>query len=429
MLKDNDNKTLEGRTLYIHPMTRSGARILAATFRSIDIDAYILPPSDEITLELGNMYSSGEECLPEKITLGDYLKVTETEGFDPAKTAFLMPTADGPCRFGQYSHLLRNVLKKRGMDDILVISPTSGDGYSGIEKNHTDFFRIAWNGLIAADIVRKMLLKTRPYEKVSGTTDIIYEKSLERLEKVLEKNGVSFNKRSYQLKEELIKSRDDFRKIKAEYIKGKPLLGILGEIFCRHNRFANEDMIRKLEKYGAETWIADVGEWVFYTEWSQAEILKRHGKKFSMNMALIKVKNHFMKKDEHKLLEPFHDDFYGYEEPSDTDEITRYGKPYLPANGALGEMSLSIGRAGYLYTKGVDGIVDISPFSCMNGIVSEAVYPSFSKDMNNMPCRVFFFDGTNLDMDRDIGIFMELVRGYMSRKKVKRHYPDIFRES
>ena len=133
-----------------------------------------------------------------------------------------------------------------------------------------------------------------------------------------------------------------------------------------------------------------------------------------------------MKKDEHILLEPFHDDFVGYEEPSNTEIVIRYGQPYLPARGALGEMALSIGRTVYLYTKGVDGLVDISPFSCMNGIVSEAIYPSISKDHNNIPCRVFYFDGINLDLDRDIGIFMELVRGYMSRKKVGRHYPGIF---
>ena len=91
-------------------------------------------------------------------------------------------------------------------------------------------------------------------------------------------------------------------------------------------------------------------------------------------------------------------------------------------------MALSIGRAVYLYTKGIDGIVDISPFSCMNGIVTEAIYPSLSKDHNNIPCRVFYYDGINLDMDRDIGIYMELVRGYMSRKKVERRYSDLFRE-
>lgn len=409
-------------------MTRSGARLIAATFRSIDIDARALPPSDDITLELGNMYSSGEECLPEKITLGDYMKITEMEGFDPTKTAFLMPTANGPCRFGQYSHLLRSVLKKRGMDDVFVVSPTSQNGYGGVGEIGINFFRAAWLAIIASDILRKMLLKTRPYEKVTGTTDNVYEKGLERAEGILEKNEISYSKRLELLRIGLTKSRDEFRAIDADYVKGKPLLGIVGEIFCRHNRFANGDVIRELETYGAETWIADVGEWVFYTDWSHMENLILHGKRLSMGMAMTKIKKYVMKKDEHKLLEPFHDDFVGYDEPSDTDVIVRYGEQYLPARGALGEMALSIGRTGYLYTKGVDGIVDISPFSCMNGIVSEAIYPSLSKDLNNIPCKVFYYDGINLDMDRDIGIFMELVKGYMSRKEVKRFYPAIFRE-
>ena len=135
-----------------------------------------------------------------------------------------------------------------------------------------------------------------------------------------------------------------------------------------------------------------------------------------------------MKNEEHYLLEPFHDDNIGYEEPADTEVIAHYGEPYLPARCALGEMALSLGKGGYLYTKGIDGIVDISPFSCMNGIVSEAIYPSFSRDHNDLPCRVFFYDGINLDLDRDIGIFMELIKGYMSRKTIERRYPGVFRD-
>ena len=143
-------------------------------------------------------------------------------------------------------------------------------------------------------------------------------------------------------------------------------------------------------------------------------------------MAVAKMKKHIMKKEEHKLLKPFHDDFTGYEEPSDVTELVKRAEPYLPSRGALGEMSLSLGRSSFSYSKGVDGIVDISPFSCMNGIVSEAVYPSFSKDHNNIPCRVFYFDGVNIDLDRDIGIFMELVKGYKNRKKVERRYNRFF---
>ncbi len=422
----NTTIPLKNRTLYIHPMTRAGARMMAAVFRSVGIDSMVTPPSDTRTLELGNMYSSGEECLPEKITLGDYLKITETEGFDPAKTAFLMPSANGPCRFGQYCQLLRAVLNKLGMNEVMIVSPSSKDSYGEIGKVSKDFYRNAFTGLLAADILRKLLLKTRPYENVKGTTDTVYEQNLERVERLLEIGGLSFKKRFALLCDVLTASREDFRAIDADYIKGKPLIGVLGEIFCRHNRFANEDMIRKLEKNGAETWIADVGEWVFYTDWSSRNTMKRLGKKYSLQMAVSLIKNHFMKQYEHQLLKPFHDDFVGYEEPADTEIVAQFAEPYLPLKGAHGEMALSLGRAGYLYTKGVDGLVDISPFACMNGIVSEAVYPSFSEDHHGIPCRVFFYDGINLDLDQDIGIFMELVKGFMSRKKEERRYPAVF---
>ncbi|MFC1541160.1 hypothetical protein ACFL50_01780 [Candidatus Latescibacterota bacterium] len=426
-MSNNGNNSLKGKTMYLHPMTRGGATLLAATFRSVDVNARILPPSDPNTLDLGNMYSSGEECLPEKVTLGDYIKITESEGFDPDNTVFLMPTANGPCRFGQYVHLLKSILKKRKMENIRIISPSSQDGYSEIEGVNLAFFRTAWISLISSDILRKMLLNTRPYEKNAGDTDLVYENGLAMLEKILEQQGISFGKRIRLLREKLIEIRDDFRAIDANYDKSKPLIGVLGEIFCRLNRFANEDMIRKLEEHGAETWIADVGEWIFYTDWVRSNTMIRQGKKFSGKMALAKLKNFVMKKDEHVLLEPFHDDFIGYEEPANPEIIVDLGRPYLPAEGALGEMAISIGRSIYLYTKGVDGIVDISPFSCMNGIVSEAIYPSLSRDNDNIPCRVFYYDGINVDLDRDIGIYMELVKGYKSQKKVERIYPPYFK--
>ena len=56
----------------------------------------------------------------------------------------------------------------------------------------------------------------------------------------------------------------------------------------------------------------------------------------------------------------------------------------------------------------------------MNGIVTEAVYPRVSKDHDNIPIRVFYFDGTNSDLDRDVGIFLELAKTYKRRKKIIR---------
>ena len=83
-------------------------------------------------------------------------------------------------------------------------------------------------------------------------------------------------------------------------------------------------------------------------------------------------------------------------------------------------MALSVGKAVYLHHQGADGIIDISPFTCMNGIVSEAIYPRLGADLGGIPIRNFYFDGTQTDLENDLGIFMELVRNYHRKKSRRR---------
>jgi predicted nucleotide-binding protein (sugar kinase/HSP70/actin superfamily) len=408
-------------------MTYAGGKLMAAVFRSVGIDAAVTPPSDDRTLELGGLYSSGEECYPEKVTLGDFLRIIHGKDFDPARTAFFMPTAEGPCRFGQYGPYLKLVLQELGLGDIPILSPTSKNSYDGLAHHAPDMIRHLWWGLVASDILRKMLLKTRPYETAAGLVDAAYQRSLDRLEAVVERQDLSSGDRMAGIVEALTASRDEFHAVPVRYTKDKPLIGVVGEIFCRLNTFSNSDAVRKIEAHGGEAWLSDVSEWVWYTNWSQKRLLKRDGKTISLAMLGALVKNAFQRRDEKKLLAPFADDFVGYEEPHDLyEEMLKPGWPYLPADGALGEMALSIGKSVYLYRKGVDGIVDISPFSCMNGIVSEAVYHALAADHDDIPVRNFYFDATSSNMDRDLDIFMELAVNYRKRKKQVRRWPAFF---
>jgi predicted nucleotide-binding protein (sugar kinase/HSP70/actin superfamily) len=89
-------------------------------------------------------------------------------------------------------------------------------------------------------------------------------------------------------------------------------------------------------------------------------------------------------------------------------------------------MVLNVGGALYFQNKGADGVIDISPFSCMNGIVCEAIYPKISKDFNGFPIRNFYFDGTEANYDGDIEIFIELVKTYQRKKNKIRVYPKHF---
>jgi len=415
-----EKKSLEGRTLYIPQMNYAGSRALAAVLRSIGVDATVSPDSDARTLELGGRYTSGDECYPEIVTLGNFLKVTRMEGFKPEETAFFMATAGGPCRFGQYSGFIEKVMRDLGYGDAMMFSLSSSDGYEGIKEQGNELTRVAWWAVVSSDILQKMLLKTRPYEINKGDTDTVFKEGIDKLCSVIEQK-IPRKEKFATIIETLIEVRDRFRQVPIKFNPEFPLIGVVGEIFCRLNCFSNENLVLKIEEFGGEVWLSDITEWIWYTNNEQIKKLRKAGKRFSKSMLAAKIKTSIQRRDEHKLLEPFEEDLKGYEEPEDIEIMLDYSEPYLPCPpGAGGEMVLNVGRAIYLYEKGADGIVDISPFTCMNGIVSEALYPHISKTHENIPIRSFYFDGTQSDLDRDVGIFIELARNYKRKKsKVK----------
>ena len=408
---------LDGRTLWLTRMPYGGSRMLAAAFRSIGIDAQVVPDEDSRTLELGGKYTSGDECYPQRIVLGDYMRLLQDDGRDSKKTAFLLPTANGPCRFGQYVSLLRRILDDQGYTDVPVVSFTSANGYAGIGAQASVLIRTAWRSVVVQDILLKLLLMIRPYEVNAGQTDQVYLGCLDLMGEIVARQNLSNKERMKQMKAGLRKVRELFVAIPVKQ-EDRPLIGVVGEIFCRLNTFSNNELIRHIEAQGGECWLTGVGEWVWYTN---KEAFRRHREertRFTKPWLRTYITGVLMHRDEEALTEGFHDIFARRPEPH-VDDVLGLARPYLPQWGALGEMVLSTGGAIAYYKRGADGIVDISPFTCMNGIVTEAIYPRVSKDHDQIPIRVFYFDGTHSDLDRDVGIFLELAKTYKRRKKTR----------
>ena len=412
---------LYGKVVYIPTMSEGGPEAFAAVFRWLGIEAHPTPASNERTRELGAKFTNGDECYPAKVTVGDFLRVLEQPGANPKRIMFFMPTAEGPCRFGQYAPFLRKVLDDAGYEDVGILSPSSKNSYDDLGDIAGAFTRAGWRALVAADTLYKALLKTRPYESVPGAADACYRKCLDDLCKTLETSCGDAGCQLEQVAESMKRAREAFRRVPAVYDRDIPLIGVVGEIFCRLNTFSNEDLIRKLETYGAASRLSDIAEWINYTNSEQVRRLKLVGRGFSLDMLKAKLRWHVQEGDEHTIVAPFKEDFVGYDEPN-IYEVLELARPYLPVSGVLGEMVLSVGKAAYLAKNGADGIIDISPFTCMNGIVSEAIYPKLSKDYGGIPIRNFYFDGTQSDLDRDLGIYMELARSYREKKQYKRAY-------
>jgi predicted nucleotide-binding protein (sugar kinase/HSP70/actin superfamily) len=392
-------------------MAFGSARAFASAFRAVGLEAEPTPPSDHHTRELGARYTSGDECYPAKVTVGDFMKVLERPAIDPARVAFFMPTAEGPCRFGQYAPYLRQILDANGYQAVEILSPTSGNAYQGIGTLAKPFVRTAWRALFCADMLQKLLLIRRPYEASRGDTDGAYEESLADLCITLERAPLEPGVQLLLLRDSLVRGRKRFRALAPVQSRSLPLIGIVGEIFCRLNTFSNENLVCCLEAYGAEAWVSDLVEWIWYTNSEHFRKLKLAGRIYTKEALAAWVAKRVQKRDEHVLIAPFEDDFVGREEP-DIYEILEAARPYLPREGAFGEMVLNVGKAVCLARKGASGIIDISPFTCMNGIVCEAIYPRISRDHGGIPIRNFYFDGTQSDLDRDLGVYMELARSY-----------------
>jgi predicted nucleotide-binding protein (sugar kinase/HSP70/actin superfamily) len=414
MLPAADQHPLKGKRIFIPPMAAGSARAFASAFRAIGLEAEPTPPSDHRTRELGARYTSGDECYPAKVTVGDFMKVLERPDTDPARIALFMPTAQGPCRFGQYAPYLRQILDGNGHEGVEILSPTSQNSYAGLGTLAKPFVRTGWRALLCADLLEKMLLIHRPYEAARGDAESAYEEALQDLCRTLEGTSTEPGEQLRALRESMVRAHDGFSKLGILRSGRLPLIGVVGEIFCRLNTFSNENLVQSLEGYGAEAWLSDITEWIWYTTSEVFRKLKLENRIWTLEALGAWVRKRVQKHDEHVLLEPFAEDFTGREEP-DIYEVLECARPYLPREGAFGEMVLNVGKVVYLARKGAAGIIDISPFTCMNGIVCEAIYPRISRDLGGLPIRNFYFDGTQSDLDRDLGVYMELARSFQKR--------------
>ncbi len=262
---------LRKKKVLIPAMNRTATRLIAATFRGFGIYAQVLETYKE--LDLGKKYTSGKECFPCQITMGDILYYLEKEqekfgnSFNPENYLYFLPEADGPCRFGMYNKYQRMVLDMfPALDKVRIVSLTTRDGYSldgVIEPERVlDFRKASYLAVLVADILDRLLWRIRPYEKQKGSTEEFIERSLEIMETIFETYGV---KKKY---DKIIDKLEDIIKegkiLINQAIHPKPLIGIVGEIFLRMHVDANQDLIRVLEKHGAEVVNASLAEWVNY---------------------------------------------------------------------------------------------------------------------------------------------------------------------
>jgi predicted nucleotide-binding protein (sugar kinase/HSP70/actin superfamily) len=381
---------------------------LAAALRAYGQPAEVMPLADEAALIDGRSFTSGKECLPCAITTGDMLKVIKSEGFEPERAAFFMPTACGPCRFGMYNCLHRQVLRYIDCDDASVVAPNQDSSFyseftkiAGV-KSTTQFSKDLWISVVGLDLLRKVVLKLRPFAVDSKGAERLYQDCIRRWEKAVERRGSLSQMRAL-----LEVFAQDFSAIEFDHTVSRPRVGIVGEIYVRSHPFANDNVISRLEALGAVCDLAPLAEWIYYTNFTRARIARRRGQFKDLLTNLIQ--DYFQHKIEKYLARPLEERFGPLaEEP--VESTLEMAGPYIH-NTFEGEAILSIGKTVEYYHQGVGGVVNVMPFTCMPSTIVSTQTRRISADCDDMPILNLSFDGQeDSTLTTRLEAFVEQVR-------------------
>jgi len=367
-------------TIFVPPMEPVVARLAAAVFRGMGCNAEVLVENEK-TLETGLKHTAGGECTPCPTTLGSMIHTMEEKRLDPERVIFFMPTTCGPCRFGQYGTLAGLAFKRRGWDRIRVLGPNAENSYGGLD---TKTRRLLWHAIVLGDVVNKIVLKHRPYEINKGEVDSVTETWLERLTADLERGGAGLEDtlRGYVRAVGRIPLRRE----------PKPKVGVVGEIYVRHDPFINKNLVREIERLGGEVLACTVSEWILYCAAVERRRPRRSNGRKRRNRVVLFVEKKWFEAVERKYMKIARRLVHDREEPP-IEDVIREGEKYVPWEFQT-ETILTIGKT-ILFIKRdrVDAVVSAAPAFCMPGTISAAIFPRIEKEYG-VPVISIFYDGS-----------------------------------
>ncbi|RLB59680.1 MAG: hypothetical protein DRI34_01010 [Deltaproteobacteria bacterium] len=370
-------RSLRGRTIWLPPMHPVGTELMAAAFRRHGFDCQALPEEDKESFELGRSVTRGSECLPNALTIGTFLK-TMRQHHGRGRHVLFMPTAEGPCRFGQYCTLHRQVLDRAGLEDVAIMSPSSYNSYQGLDE---PVRRTIWKTFLAGDALFKATCKVRPYEVISGSSNRLLREKMDYLADYIESGGDPLDV--------LADCLEDFRNIETSG-QPRPLVGVVGEIYIRCNPFANEDVIGAIERFGGEAWLAPISEWILYTVATQRISFRDRNRNFLARW-LSELKNMYIFRQEHRAQRASLPLLADRQEPP-IESVIEAGARFMPVNFE-GEALITIGRAAKFAEQGASLVVNCAPFGCMPGTLTTAIFRKLAPELG-IPVVSMFYDGT-----------------------------------
>lgn len=300
-------------------------------------EVVVPPPITERTISLGQHGAPETACLPLKINLGNYIEAMEN-----GAEVILMGGGVGPCRFGYYAEVQREILKDAGYNfEMMVLEPPKGQLSLAWQRfkplltkasisEAIAAVRLAWAKAQIVDDIEKLTHQVRAYETVRGSATTARSKAITMLRQAK-------NTRDLPRLVEEIKAL--FQQVPVDPQRQPVVIGLVGEIYVMLEPFANRHLERLLGEIGVL-----VRRSAFLSDWLRGQFF---------NLLRFDVQK------KARLL----------------------AGPYLPhfvGGHGLESVADSVNYAN----NRVDGIIHVAPFTCMPEIVAQSILPKVSADLD-----------------------------------------------
>ena len=309
----------------------------AAGLKKIGVEPYVPPYTSKKTLSYGTKNSPEAICLPYKLILGNFI-----EAIEGGADYVAMITSPGICRLGEYGNNIQNTLKDLGYK-ANYIELSLYDGIKGLYnflkeisgKNDPILIMRAINitirKIFAIDDLDRALAYYRAREVKFGEAEKHYKKALKMIDKV---------DSTLDLKHVYHEALKEIEKTEIDPNREVLHVDLTGEIFLVNDEFSNQNIERELGRMGVETRRSlTVGSFL-----KDAIIPK----------AFRPPETHLQRAE-------------------------RMAKPYLMRDIG-GDALECVSDVVFADVHGKDGIIHISPFTCMPEIMSQNIFPTMRSE-------------------------------------------------
>ncbi|WP_341877009.1 acyl-CoA dehydratase activase [Defluviitalea saccharophila] len=348
--------------ILIPSMGGIGSELLAATFRHVGIRASALPEPGEEELKIGRGFSSCKECLPLQLTIGSLMRYLRERKEKDEVLVYFMPKTSGPCRFGQYSILIKKLILRLQLENVAVISLTSENGYAGFGM---DSLLRAWHSVIISDVLEEIRSAVLVLAKDQRKGMKVFEDVCKMIINSIEKDSWKQLKRILEVCAEKLKSIET-KMPNEEAVK----IALVGEIYVRQDNFSRKNLVENLAKKNIIVKTAPIAEWIYYCDYIQKY---RYNLNSTVKDRLSVYIQGFFKNQYEKIIKQIFSKSGLYEYSVVNVEKIISNVKDLISPTLTGEAILTIGSAITEIVDDVSGVISIGPFGCMPSRIAEAI--------------------------------------------------------